>query len=347
MTTDKSQIVEAFRRQTAACASMDAPFTSRLCGLLGERLDASSAFGRRVLAWPQESLLPDLMPLRCCAALNILVRAGKATELARFYPPNDIADEEALWRAIETTIATHDSFMAGFLDSPPQTNEVVRSAVLLGGFLEIARQTGMPLALYETGASAGLNLMFDRYAYDLGEGRRWGPLESNVQIVSAWRGDAPSLATPLAIVSRQAVDLRPVDARNHDDRERMWPEQVSRVRRIEAALDLVAASGLRVEAGDALAWLVSRMSAPATKGVCRTVYHSAFAQYLPAQLRTDLRTKIREIGEGATRDAPFAWLAMEAGPDRMSCELSLTIWPGGERRVLARVDWHGKWVEWA
>ena len=81
MTTDKSQILEAFRRQTAACASMDAPFTSRLCGLLGERLDSSSAFGRRVLAWPQESLLPDLLPLRCCAALNILVRAGKAPKI--------------------------------------------------------------------------------------------------------------------------------------------------------------------------------------------------------------------------------------------------------------------------
>jgi hypothetical protein len=304
-----------------------------------------------VFAWPRDSLLPDLMPLRCCAALNILVRTGRARELAALYPPHENADDDALWRAIKATIAAHDPFMTGFLDSPPQTNEVVRSAVLLGGFLHIAAQVDMPLALYEIGASAGLNLMFDRYAYDLGQGRSWGPQDSLVQIASAWRGPVPDLDTPLAIVSREAVDLRPVDARSRDDRERMlayiWPEQVSRVRRIEAALDLVAASELRVEAGDALAWLVSRMKTPAQEGVCRTVYHSVFAQYLPAQVRNDLRAKIREIGESATSDAPFAWLAMEAAPDRMSCELSLTIWPGGERRVLAKVDWHGKWAEWA
>jgi hypothetical protein len=171
-----------------------------------------------------------------------------------------------------------------------------------------------------------------------------------VHIASAWRGAAPPLDAPLAISSRAAVDLRPVDARSHDDRERMlayiWPEQFARVQRIEAALDLVAASGLHVEAGDALAWLKTRMEAPAQDGVCRTVYHSVVAQYLPAQLRADLRATIRGIGEAATSRAPFAWLSMEAAPDRMSCELALTIWPGGERRTLAKVDWHGRWVEW-
>ena len=34
-----------------------------------------------------------------------------------------------------------------WLDSPPQTNEVARSAVLMCGFLTIAAETGLPLAL--------------------------------------------------------------------------------------------------------------------------------------------------------------------------------------------------------
>ncbi|HMN74324.1 MAG TPA: DUF2332 family protein [Rhodoblastus sp.] len=346
----RPDIHDAFDRQAKACADMGAPFTSNLCRLLDARLDDTSALGRRVAAWPADSLWPDLVPLRCCAALNTLVRRGRAPALAAFYPPNAAGDDDAFWGAISATIAEHDADMTAFLDSPPQTNEVVRSAILLGGFLTIAEATGRPLALYELGASAGLNLLFDRYAYDLGDGRKWGDADSPVRISSAWSGATPDLAAPLKIASREAVDLRPVDARSSDDRERMlayiWPEQAERLRRIEPALDMVAKSDLRVEQGDALAWLKNVMAGPPPDGLCRVVYHSVFFQYLPAELRAALREKIVEIGGRATPTAPFAWLSMEAGEDRMSCELRLTIWPGGARRKLADVDWHGRWAKW-
>ncbi|MFT4098007.1 MAG: DUF2332 family protein [Rhodoblastus sp.] len=347
---ERSDIHQAFERQAKACADMGAPFTANLCRLLGARLDARSAFGRRVSAWPADSLWPDLMPLRCCAALNTLVRRGRAPTLAAFYPPHAPGDDDAFWNAISAGIADHDAALTAFLDSPPQTNEVVRSAVLLGGFLTIAQAVGRALALYELGASAGLNLLFDRYAYDLGDGRKWGDANSPVRISSTWSGAAPALDTSLKIVSREAVDLRPVDARSGDDRERMlayiWPEQTERLRRIEPALDMVAKSNLRAEPGDALAWLKNVMAGPPPDGVCRVVFHSVFFQYLPADLRSALREKIVATGEMATPSAPFAWLSMEAGEDHMSCELRLTIWPGAERRKLADVDWHGRWAKW-
>ena len=346
----RPDISEAFERQATACADMGAPFTANLCRLLDKRLDDTSALGRRVAAWPSDSLWPDLVPLRCAAALNNLVRTGRATTLAAFYRRTRPGDDDAFWGAISATIAEHDADMTAFLDSPPQTNEVVRSAVLLGGFMTIAAATKMPLALYELGASAGLNLLFDRYAYDLDEGRKWGDPKSPVRIGSPWSGAAPALDTKLEIVSRAAVDLRPVDARSRADRERMlayiWPEQSERLRRIEPALDMVAASGLVVEQGDALEWLTQQMTKPQDAGVCRVVFHSVFFQYLPAPLREALREKIGALGAAATPEKPLAWLSMEAGADRMSCELRLTLWPGGERRVLARVDWHGRWAEW-
>ena len=348
--SDRQDIVDAFERQARACVDLGGPFTGNLCRILGANLDDRSAFGRRVATWPADSLWPDLVPLRCCAALNTLVRRGRAPALAAFYPPNDPGDDEPFWRAIEATIAAQGADMTAFLGSPPQTNEVVRSAVLLGGFLTIAEAVGRPLALYELGASAGLNLLFDRYAYDLDDNRKWGDAKSPVRIASAWKGDAPALTTSPKIASRAAVDLRPVDARVSDDRERMlayiWPEQTERLRRIEPALDMVAASDLRVEQGDALVWLRTMMAGPPSDGLCRVVFHSVFFQYLPADLRRALREKIVEIGERATTAAPFAWLSMEAGEDRMSCELRLTIWPGAERRKLAEVDWHGRWAKW-
>ena len=276
--------------------------------------------------------------------------AGNAPALAAFYPPHAPGDDPAFWNAIAASISVNDAEMTAFLDSPPQTNEVARSAVLLGGFLTIAEAVRRPLALYELGASAGLNLLFDRYAYDLDDGRRWGGATSPVRISCAWKGRTPSLATPLTIASRAAVDLRPVDARSTDDRERMlayiWPEQTERLRRIEPALDMVASSGLVVEQGDALAWLKNVMAGPPPDGVCRVAYHSVFFQYLPPELRKALHQEIIAIGERATAAAPLAWLSMEAGEDRMSCELRLTIWPGAERRTLAQVDWHGRWATW-
>ena len=52
--------------------------------------------------------------------------------------------------------------------SPPQTNEVLRSAALLGGFLTVAEETGLPLRCLELGSSAGLNQSWDAYGYRLG-----------------------------------------------------------------------------------------------------------------------------------------------------------------------------------
>lgn len=346
---DIAALKEAFDRQAVVCGEMGAPFTARLNRVLGERLDDTTALGRRVVGWPQATLRGDLVPLRCCAALNFKVRGGVAPALARLYPPHAAASDAALWDAIADTIARHDASLAAFLDSPPQTNEVARSGVLLAGFLSIAAATGMPLALFELGASAGLNLMFDRYAFDLGEGRTWGPAAADVRIPCVWTGDAPSLATPIDVVSRAAVDLRPISASDAQDRERLlayiWPEQTERVQRIEAALGMLAAEHVTVEADDAVAWAKRRLAEPQAERTCRVVYHSVFLQYLPQEARQALRAVLESAGAAATNARPFAWLAMEAAPDTpMTCQLTLRVWPSGERRVLAQVDWHGKWA---
>jgi hypothetical protein len=63
-----------------------------------------------------------------------------------------------LTAALASTIRDHEMSLIGFLKFAPQTNEVARAAIIYPGLLEVARIVGRPLALFELGASAGLNL---------------------------------------------------------------------------------------------------------------------------------------------------------------------------------------------
>ena len=66
------------------------------------------------------------------------------------------------------TVAAHDDEIARRIDDGVQTNEVGRSASLVGG---CSRSPGSacPLRVLEVGASAGLNLRWDHYRYDAGD----------------------------------------------------------------------------------------------------------------------------------------------------------------------------------
>ena len=64
-------------------------------------------------------------------------------------------------------ISRHDTRLFDGLSRAPQTNETARASALYPGLLEIARLTGLLLSLHEIGASAGLNLMADRFAHEI------------------------------------------------------------------------------------------------------------------------------------------------------------------------------------
>src|SRR5204863_254585 len=77
------------------------------------------------------------------------------------------------WPAFRDTLEQQRDTLRGLVHRPCQTNEVGRAAALFGGFLLVARETGLPLRLLEIGASAGLNLRWDHYRYEQGDAG-WG-----------------------------------------------------------------------------------------------------------------------------------------------------------------------------
>ena len=77
------------------------------------------------------------------------------------------------------------------------------------------------------------------------------------------------------------------------------------------------------------------------------LFHSIMWQYLEDATRQAITATLFEAAETATRDTPIAWLRMEPLDTRQPhAMLSLTLWPGGETRHLAKCDYHGRWIEW-
>jgi hypothetical protein len=333
----------AFAKQAEGAVKLDSPFMARLCALLGERLDRTTEVGRRVLDWPGKAdAYGDALPLRLTGGLHALVRRGDAPGLAGCYPPNPLPDEEILWGALRPVLA--EPALLPWLEGAPQTNEVGRSAVLMSGLLVVAGLFPRPVELLELGASAGLNLVLDRYGYDLG-GIRSGDAESPLQLRPEWKGAAPPEAR-VEVAGRRGVDLHPLDARRDGDRllAYVWPDQAGRLARLEAALGLAGEDPPEVEPGEAAEWLEARLAEPRRAGTTRVVLHSIAFQYFPEE--TKARIAAAMAGAAAGVGAPLAWLRYEYDPADDRITLRLRIWPGGEDRLLALCHPHGGSVRW-
>jgi hypothetical protein len=350
MTNPETEIRDAFRLQAEWCDKLGSPFTALLCRKLADRLDETSAFGHRALSWPLKTLRADLLALRCCGALHYHVRCKPRSKLAKVYPPNPTPDADRLWNAVRATITERDKALTRFIDTPPQTNEVSRAGVLLGGLLRVAARWTLPLSLIEIGASAGLNLNFDRFFYDLGEGRNWGDPHSAVRVESEWRGGIPPLDAPLQIAARLGNDQNPLSATRTDDRRRLlayiWPDQFDRLERLEAALDVAAKHPVEIVPGDAAEFLAACLARKSHDGVARVVFHTIVLQYASKETRAAIKETLAAAGARTTEDAPLARFSMEHEKPDAPATVRLTLWPGGEERIVGHSDSHGTWVEW-
>lgn len=339
---------EHFEHQAKACASLGSPFTAKLCRLLIDVLDETTSTGRRVLGWPGDPRA-DALALRMCGGLHRLVLTGADEALRGAYPPKGVADER-LTQAVARAISVHDGLLHGWLDSPPQTNEIARSGMLLPGFLAIARETGLPMAISEIGSSAGLNLNFDRFGYYYG-GERWGDTGSPVQLAPEVRGAPPPLGGTPDVRSRAGCDIAPVDVADDADRARLrsyiWPDQPARLQRLDGAIALATSHPFEMCRQDAADFIRRQLSARAS-GAAFVLFHSIMWQYMPRETKNDILAALDDAGRAATRNAPIARLRMEPlDPKDAWATLSLTMWPGGETRRLAKCDFHGRWIEWA
>lgn len=293
--------------------------------------------------------LAAAVALRLLAAVHELVLTGRAPLLARHYPSTGGTPGPGAGTDFVATVAEHGEWVTRQTGVPIQTNEVGRSASLLGGFLAVAA-AGLPLRVLEVGASAGLNLLFDQFRYEA-DGAAFGPPDAPVRFVEPWDGRGPDLAVPLAVSERRGCDLRPLDPTDAGHRLRLraclWPDQPARRARLDGALAVARSVPATVDRADAATWVVEQLAQP-RPGLATVVVHSIVAQYLEPATRQRLERSIRAAGERATPDAPVAWLRMEPASTE-EADVRLTCWPSSRpvrERILAHSGFHGPPVRW-
>lgn len=335
-------IAEQLQWQADACRMIGSPFYA---GLL-ERAVADVEGGGiswEILRGHENDPRFSVLGLRLLGAVNRLVLTDREPVLAAAYAEGEVPES---WERLRDTLDRNATELRDSLEQPVQTNEVGRCAGLLFGFAAVAAETELPLRLLEVGASAGLNLRWDRYRYEA-EGFSWGPEDSPVKLGFELEGaPAPTVPSNFEIATRHGCDATPIDPSTEEGRLTLltyiWPDQTERIARMKVALQVAAELPVMLDREPAAAW-TRRMLAEPAPGRTTVVYHSIVSQYLSDTERAALFDGIHSAGERASADAPLAWLRMEPVDDRAA--LDLTFWPGGEERRIARVGYHGTPVE--
>lgn len=337
----------AFVNQVAYCRASDAPVTARIVAALAALLDKpATGFARRIADW-QGAPLADALPLRAAGGLHALHLTGTARELAPIYADAEDINDAAI---VAGVVTRHETALLPWLDGPPQTNEAGRSSNFVAAMLWLAEQ-GLPphFNCLEIGSSAGINLMIDRYHYDLG-GVQVGPQPGVMAFTPEWRGMHPP-QQPIDIVGLKGCDVAPVDLTDPAQALRLkafiWPEHAVRFARMEAAVAAARQKRPDIVRATAPDFIEAELRKPQAKGTTRVLMHSIVWQYVPEDQQLRVTTAMEEAGAEATPDRPLAWIALEANRTVHHHELVVRYWPGGEAsKMLGRAHPHGAWVEW-
>src|SRR5579875_3165491 len=332
-------LADALRVQAKVCRQMGAPFYSALSERLAGDVDAGGPTAT-LLAAHRMTTVEAAVPLRLLGGVHRLVLAGLAPELSVHFPSTGgDGDAEAAWPALRALLA----------DPPPLVRGALgRCAALVGGFLVVARDTGLPLRVRELGASAGLHLRFDRYWYEA-DGVGFGDPASPVRFLDLWDAGRPPLATRLVVADRRGCDRAPIDPTTDEGRLTLlayvWPDQPTRLATLRAALAVARDFPVTIDRGEIPGWLRERLREP-VEDRATVVVHSITWQYLRAEERADVAATLAAAGARATGAAPLAWLRLEPAADPAHTDLRLTVWPRGEERLLATAGYHWGRVRW-
>jgi hypothetical protein len=296
----------------------------------------SPLYARLLRAWADDEQVASIVgesphwdaPLRLLGGMHYLVLGG-----------------EASW---DDSPGDHLEFLSWFVHTQGvQTNEVQRSWVLGPLFCRVAQRTGArEIDVVELGPSAGLNLAWDRYRCEYEAGSFWG---YRSPLVLRGRERRPVHASLLRCVprvrSRLGIDKAPIDVTDPASarllKSFVWADQVERLERMEAAIDMVSADPpelLRADFVEALPGVLAKQPGD----VPTVVFQTAALGYVGESSRDRVRRALDDAGV----ELPLAFIS--AGNPRVGEQewgLRIVYWPGGGREFVGHADYHGRWLD--
>jgi hypothetical protein len=328
-------LAERLRQQAGWCAQLGSPFYASLLNSAAAEIDGVA--GEVLEGFDSESE-GSAVPLRLMGAVHRLVLEGRLPALEPHYPSvGGDGDPSAAWPAFRDALGENLIEIRRLVGRGCQTNEVGRSSALLGGFLEVAHRSGLPLRILEIGASAGLNLRWDQYRYEAGRSGEpgqagWGDESSPVRF-DHFFDVPPPLDRTAEVAERKGCDVEPIDPTSDEGalslRSFIWADQLGRLSRLDGAISIAQEVPVEVERQDAAAFLERELAAP-RHGIATVVFHSVFMQYVDDDQRARINRAINE--------ASVYYLRME--PDQGTFEIRL-----GEE-LLGTSGAHGTGVRW-
>lgn len=279
-------------------------------------------------------------PHRVLAGVRLLALRGEVADFEAAREP---------WDVFRAVLGEQEEWLAAFVrERTVQTNEVQRCWALLPIFLTVARMARRPLALVELGTSAGLNLLWDRYSYSYRAGT-WGDGSAPVRLDGEERSPVPAglLRTDVEVATRIGIDLEPVDATTEDGMRllKAFVRDDGYWARLERAASVLSEEPPTFMRGDYLELLPGLLE-KREEGTLTVVFQTHSTVYLT----DDERRRLRSTIESAGARAPLAWIATPTPEEhrdrRGDYPLELAVWPDGSRRIVARTNVRGEWLEW-
>jgi hypothetical protein len=322
-TDPRSTIAEGFRRFAREAAGRSESYVE-----IAEAVAASPWTLDFLAAMPQAKWQPNVL---LAVVRYLFGTPGSGREFVALVAAH--ADEIAATMAVRST----------------QTNEPARCATLL----PVLARLPQPLALLEVGASAGLCLLPDYYAYSYGGAREVEP-GATCGIEPPRFSCRAGAGTPLPernveVAWRAGLDLSPVDL--SDDAEvrwleaLVWPGEEYRLPRLRAACEAARAVSPRVVRGDLRSDLAA-LAAQAPEHATLVVFHTAVLAYVrDAADREAFARSVAEVGavwianEGPS-NIPGVAAPPTAHPDPAAFLLCVDAEP------VAWTDGHGTWIDW-